>query len=237
MSQSATATREITLKVSESTGKDVGHGLARIDPADMQATGRRRRRPGRGGGPEDHRLQAAAGLQGAARQGPHPDRRHHPRERRGRHRRIGGRPPHRRPSRPRKSCSIPWATRPRAAIWSTSAACWTACRWSAGDRVRATLFGNRYADFLVKSVSAQGPRGDRFRHAAEDRRRPQGRGGRPRPPRRPSPTKTSAACGGNSTASARSSNCRCDTRNCSSGWASRRPRACCCSGRRAAARR
>ena len=36
MSDSSTATQELTLKVSESTGKDVGRGLARIDPADMR---------------------------------------------------------------------------------------------------------------------------------------------------------------------------------------------------------
>jgi transitional endoplasmic reticulum ATPase len=39
MSESPTATGEITLKVSESTGKDVGRGLARIDPADMNRLG------------------------------------------------------------------------------------------------------------------------------------------------------------------------------------------------------
>src|SRR3990172_6115086 len=39
MIESSTATREITLKVSESTGKDVGRGLARIDPADMTLLG------------------------------------------------------------------------------------------------------------------------------------------------------------------------------------------------------
>jgi transitional endoplasmic reticulum ATPase len=36
MSSSSTATQELTLKVSESTGKDVGRGLARMDPADMR---------------------------------------------------------------------------------------------------------------------------------------------------------------------------------------------------------
>ena len=39
MSDSSTATQELTLKVSESTGKDVGRGLARIDPADMHQLG------------------------------------------------------------------------------------------------------------------------------------------------------------------------------------------------------
>ena len=107
----------------------------------------------------------------------------------------------------------------------------------AGDRVRATLFGNRYADFLVKSVTPKGPVviasdtllkiGGRRKGEAAARGHRAGR----------SPTKTSAACGGSSIGSARSSNCRCDTRNCSSGWASRRPRACCCWALRAAARR
>jgi transitional endoplasmic reticulum ATPase len=39
MSNSSTATQELTLKVSESTGKDVGRGLARMDPADMRRMG------------------------------------------------------------------------------------------------------------------------------------------------------------------------------------------------------
>ena len=39
MTEPSTATREITLKVSESTGKDVGHGIARMDPADMNRLG------------------------------------------------------------------------------------------------------------------------------------------------------------------------------------------------------
>ncbi len=39
MTAPSTATREITLKVSEATGKDVGRGLARIDPADMHRLG------------------------------------------------------------------------------------------------------------------------------------------------------------------------------------------------------
>ena len=39
MSDAPTATGELTLKVSESSGKDVGRGLARIDPADMRLLG------------------------------------------------------------------------------------------------------------------------------------------------------------------------------------------------------
>ncbi|MGM0489583.1 MAG: hypothetical protein ACQESR_22840, partial [Planctomycetota bacterium] len=39
MSESSTIASEITLKVSESSGKDVGRGLARIDPSDMQRLG------------------------------------------------------------------------------------------------------------------------------------------------------------------------------------------------------
>jgi len=39
MTESSTTTRELTLTVTESTGKDVGRGIARLDPADMQELG------------------------------------------------------------------------------------------------------------------------------------------------------------------------------------------------------
>jgi transitional endoplasmic reticulum ATPase len=39
MAKSSTLTAELTLKISESTGKDVGRGIARIDPADMSRLG------------------------------------------------------------------------------------------------------------------------------------------------------------------------------------------------------
>jgi transitional endoplasmic reticulum ATPase len=39
MGKSSAANKEITLKVGESVGKDVGHGIARIDPADMKRLG------------------------------------------------------------------------------------------------------------------------------------------------------------------------------------------------------
>ena len=100
----------------------------------------------------------------------------------------------------------------------------------AGDRVRATLFGNRYADFQVKSTRPAGAGGHRCRHAAEDRRSRKSEPRHRRPRRRPSPTKTSAACGGSWIGCGKSSSCRCDTPNCSSGWGSRPPRACCCWG-------
>ena len=51
-----------------------------------------------------------------------------------------------------------------------------------------------------------------------------------------SPTTISAACATPSTRSARWSSCRCATRSCSSGSASIRPRACCCTVRQAPAR-
>ena len=45
----------------------------------------------------------------------------------------------------------------RTATWSTSAGCSTACRSSQDDRIRATLFGTRSADFKVVSTSPSGP--------------------------------------------------------------------------------
>ena len=87
----------------------------------------------------------------------------------------------------------------------------------AGDRVRAMLFGNRSADFQVKNTSPQGPvviATDTLLKISGVRRKnelsPDDDGaGR-------SPTKTSADCGGSSTACGKSSSCRCDTRSCSS---------------------
>ena len=40
MEKSTSVIEEITLRVSESTGKDLGRGIARIDPADMERSGR-----------------------------------------------------------------------------------------------------------------------------------------------------------------------------------------------------
>ena len=39
MVKAPTISQELTLRVSESSGKDIGHGIARIDPADMQRLG------------------------------------------------------------------------------------------------------------------------------------------------------------------------------------------------------
>ena len=236
MSDSSTATQELTLKVSESTGKDVGRGLARIDPADMRQLGADigdmvevvghkttvcKLLPAF----KEHRGKGRIQIDGIIRENAGAA--------------IGESAVVRRIVAPPAAEVVldPLGYVPSNRDLEYIGSLLDGLPVVAGDRVRATLFGNRYADFLVKSTAPAGTRGDRLRHAVEDRQPPQGRSGRRRPPRRPSPTKTSAACGGSSTGSARSSSCRCDTRNCSSGWASKRPRACCCSGRPAAARR
>ena len=133
--------QEITLKVSESTGKDVGRGLARIDPADMQRLGAEIGDIVEVAGQKttvckllpafkEHRGNGRIQIDGIVR------------ENAGAAigesavvRRIAPRPPW-------KSSSIRSATRPPAATSNTSAACWTACRSSpataCGRRCSAT---------------------------------------------------------------------------------------------------
>ena len=68
---STTVVPKVTLKVSESTGKDVGRGIARIDPADMQRLGLDVGDMVEVEGKRDDGLPRAAHLQGAPRQGTH----------------------------------------------------------------------------------------------------------------------------------------------------------------------
>ena len=103
----------------------------------------------------------------------------------------------------------------------------------AGDRVRATLFGNRWADFTVESTVPKGPVViDPTTLLVIGKPQP-----REEEPRAPLSYEDIGGLKRQLERVGRSSSCRCATRNCSSGWASTRPRACCCTGRPAAARR
>ena len=219
-------TQELTLKVSESTGKDVGRGLARIDPADMQSAGRRTsaiwwrsraKRPRSANCCRPSRSTAArAASRSTASSAKMPA------------------PPSANPPSVRRIAAPPAAEvvldplgyAPSNRDLEYIGSLLDGLPIVAGDRVRATLVRQPLRRFSGKEHGAARAGGHRFGHAAEDRRRPQGRSGRGGRRRRPSPTKTSAACGGSSTACARSSSCPCATPSCSSGWASRRPRAC-----------
>ena len=111
----------------------------------------------------------------------------------------------------------------------------------AEDRVRATLFGNRSADFKVASTNPSGPVVIKPRTVLEIARSPiqpiqgatrRGREGTADFLRGHRRTQTRAAI-----AFARSSSYRCAIRNCSSGSGSTHPREFSCTDRLAAARR
>jgi transitional endoplasmic reticulum ATPase len=156
MSGSSTVAREITLKVSESTGKDVGRGLARIDPADMNRLGldvgdmvevvgqkaavckllptfQEHRGKGRLQVDGIIRENAAVGLGESAVVRP-----------------VVVQPAAEVVLDPQGYTP---SNRDLEYIGSRLDGLPVIC----GNRVRATLFGNRYADFLVKGTSPEGP--------------------------------------------------------------------------------
>jgi transitional endoplasmic reticulum ATPase len=156
MSTTSTATQEITLKVSESTGKDVGRGLARIDPADMtrlgadigdvvEVAGRKtavckllpafKEQRGQGRIQIDGIVRENAGLA------------------------LGESAVIRRAiTQPAVEIVLdPQGYSPSSRDLEYIGSLLDGLPTLAGDRVRATLFGNRYADFLVKSTNPKGP--------------------------------------------------------------------------------
>jgi transitional endoplasmic reticulum ATPase len=156
MSNAPAATRELTLKVSESTGKDVGRGLARIDPADMQLLGAQigdlvevtgqkttvckllpafKEQRGKG------RIQIDGIIRentGAA---------------------IGETTVVRRITAPPAAEVLlhPLGYVPSSRDLEYIGSLLDGLPIVAGDRIRATLFGNRFADFQVQSSVPQGP--------------------------------------------------------------------------------
>ncbi len=156
MSDSSTATRELTLKVSESTGKDVGRGLARIDPADMRLLGAEigdlvevighkttvcKLLPAF----KEHRGKGRIQIDGIIRENAGAA--------------IGESAVVRRVAAPPAAEVVldPLGFTPSSRDLEYIGSLLDGLPIMAGDRVRATLFGNRNADFQVKSTSPQGP--------------------------------------------------------------------------------
>ena len=156
MSDSSTATQELTLKVSESTGKDVGRGLARIDPADMRQLGAEigdlvevvghkttvcKLLPAF----KEHRGKGRIQIDGIIRENAGAA--------------IGESTVVRRIAAPPAAEVVldPLGYTPSNRDLEYIGSLLDGLPIVAGDRVRATLFGNRYADFQVKSTVPQGP--------------------------------------------------------------------------------
>ncbi|NQT11544.1 MAG: AAA family ATPase, partial [Planctomycetes bacterium] len=156
MPESTTVSREITLKVSESTGKDVGRGLARIDPADMQRLGLDVGDMVEVVGPKatvckllptfkEHRGKGRLQIDGIVRENAG----------------VGlGESATVRPAAVRPATEVildPQGHTPSNRDLEYIGSRLDGLPVVAGNRVRATLFGNRYADFLVKGTSPEGP--------------------------------------------------------------------------------
>src|SRR5574340_590485 len=149
---------EVTLKVSESVGKDVGRGIARIDPADMERlgidVGDTVEVVGHRGTIckvlptfKQHRGKCHVQIDGIARGN------------------CGsgiGEPVILRPVAIKPASQV--VLTPQGASPSSRDLEYIGSRLDglpaiAGDRVRATLFGSRYADFVVESTVPAGPVG------------------------------------------------------------------------------
>jgi transitional endoplasmic reticulum ATPase len=156
MSDISTAVRELTLKVGESTGKDVGRGLARIDPADMSQLGVEigdlvevvghksticKLLPAF----KEHRGKGRIHIDGIIRENAGAA--------------IGESVVVRRVAAPPavEVILIPLGYTPSNRDLEYIGSLLDGLPLVAGDRVRAMLFGNRHADFQVKNTSPQGP--------------------------------------------------------------------------------
>jgi transitional endoplasmic reticulum ATPase len=156
MIESPSATREITLKVSESTGKDVGRGLARIDPADMtrlgldvgdmvEVVGQKTTVCKLLPTFKEHRGKGRLQIDGIAREN------------------AGaglGESAVVRPAEVKAATEVvldPQGYSPSSRDLEYIGSRLDGLPLVAGNRIRATLFGNRYADFLVKSTAPEGP--------------------------------------------------------------------------------
>jgi transitional endoplasmic reticulum ATPase len=156
MADAPSATREITLKVSESTGKDVGRGIARIDPADMsrlglevgemvEVAGRRKTVCKVLPTFKEHRGKGRLQIDGIVRENAGV----------GLGESAAVRPVSVRPAEELVLDPLGYAPSHRDLdyIGGLLDGLPVVC----GDRLRATLFGNRYAEFLVKSARPEGP--------------------------------------------------------------------------------
>ena len=156
MEESATATQAHTLKVSESTGRDVGRGHARIDPADMQRLGAATGDLVEVAGQKttvckllpafkEHRGKGHLQIDGITRENAGAA--------------IGESVALRRiATRPALEVVLePLGQTPSNRDLEYIGSLLDGLPVVAGDRVRATLFGSRHADFLVKSTDPKGP--------------------------------------------------------------------------------
>jgi len=156
MSESPIATGEITLKVSESTGKDVGRGLARIDPADMnrlhlgvgdmvQVVGQKTTVCKLLPTFKEHRGKGRLQVDGIIRENAG----------------VGlGESAIVRPAAVQPAVEVvldPLGYTPSSRDLEYVGRLLDGLPVVSGNRVRATLFGNRSADFVVKSTSPDGP--------------------------------------------------------------------------------
>ncbi len=156
MVKSSTLTAEIALRVCESTGKDVGRGIARIDPADMQRLGvdvgdmlevEGKRRTVCRVLPtfKEHRGKEHLQIDGVVRENA----------------RVGlnefavVRPAAVKPAE--EMLLVSQGGAPSSRDLKYVGGLLDGLPVTAGDRVRATMFGNRRADFLVKTTRPTGP--------------------------------------------------------------------------------
>jgi transitional endoplasmic reticulum ATPase len=155
MEKSATLVEQITLRVSESTGKDVGRGIARIDPADMQRLGvdvgdllevEGKRRTVCRVLPtfKEHRGKEHVQIDGVVRENA----------------RVGlGEPAavRRASVKPAEELTlVPQGGTPSSRDLKYLGGLLDGLPVTAGDRVRVALFGNRRADFAVKGTRPAG---------------------------------------------------------------------------------
>ena len=156
MVKSSTLAAEIALRVCESTGKDVGRGIARIDPADMQRLGvdvgamlevEGKRRTVCRVLPtfKEHRGKEHLQIDGVVRENA----------------RVGlnefavVRPVAVKPAE--EMLLVSQGGAPSSRDLKYVGGLLDGLPVTAGDRVRATMFGNRRADFLVKTTRPTGP--------------------------------------------------------------------------------
>ena len=155
MVKSPSLVKEITLRVSESTGKDVGRGIARIDPADMQQLGvdvgdmlevEGKRQTVCRVLPtfKEHRGKGHLQVDGVVREN----------ARAGLNEMAVVRPASVKPAE--ELVLVPQGGTPSNRDLKYIGGLLDGLPVTGGDRVRVTLFGNRRADFLVKSTRPAG---------------------------------------------------------------------------------
>ena len=156
MLKAPTVDKELTLRVSESTGKDVGRGIARIDPTDMQRLGvgigdmlevEGKRRTVCRVLPtfKEHRGMEHLQIDGVVREN----------ARVGLNELAVVRPAAVKPAE--DLLLVPQGSAPSSRDLKYIGGLLDGLPATEGDRVRVTLFGNRRADFLVKSTRPAGP--------------------------------------------------------------------------------